>query len=227
MKVLRVVLWFAGIGLLPLWVSMGVVIAGSYKPSAGSEYWAVAPWLVILGAMYCWISLIVAAVTYIVYTRTAGSTSRRYTMATAVFVLSSALGATWAWAPWHKRRIVDSQYQQENAQGATFVQKHQLTTALLGNTVRVSLSQSTVPEDPRADRELVYFAYMPEKITDGRMAIVRLSRVNNNSVYTLRCIATQFAFQNREFQSDACHPKFSASHPPPTEHEVFLADERP
>jgi hypothetical protein len=44
------------IGLLPLWASIAAVIIGSYI-SRSSDYWTVAPWLIIAALPVCIVTL--------------------------------------------------------------------------------------------------------------------------------------------------------------------------
>ena len=59
------------VGLLPLWFSIYVVVAGGQDPH-NSEYWAVAPWGMFVGAAYCSFRLPVAALPAFVYHQTTG-----------------------------------------------------------------------------------------------------------------------------------------------------------
>jgi hypothetical protein len=44
------------VGLLPLWISIIVLIAGSYV-SGSRDYWTVAPWIVVLAIPACAVTL--------------------------------------------------------------------------------------------------------------------------------------------------------------------------
>lgn len=46
------------VGLLPLWLSIAIVWAGSLASDRPNEYWNVAPWLVILGIPASFVTLL-------------------------------------------------------------------------------------------------------------------------------------------------------------------------
>lgn len=88
MKALRLIAWFLIFGLLPFWASLVIVILGS---NGRAEYWAAAPWLVVIAIPFCVITLITAGVTYAVYVATDGSSWRKLKYAGGCWILLSAL----------------------------------------------------------------------------------------------------------------------------------------
>jgi len=47
---------YLGFGLLPLWIAIAIVLGGS-----GSNWWAAAPWLIVLSIPLCGVSLAIVA----------------------------------------------------------------------------------------------------------------------------------------------------------------------
>ena len=100
MKALRLIAWFLIVGLLPFWASIVIVILGN---NGRSDYWAAAPWLVLLSIPFCAITLIVAGVTYAVYVATDGGWSRKIKSAAGCFAALSALAIVGVAVFWHLR----------------------------------------------------------------------------------------------------------------------------
>jgi hypothetical protein len=79
---------------LPIWASFVLVAFGSFQ-FTGSDYWAVAPWIMIVAAIrYLNLSTLIAAITAALYFLVPGEHKRKLTVAT---VVSMALlgGAAW------------------------------------------------------------------------------------------------------------------------------------
>jgi hypothetical protein len=81
------VLFFIAVTLLPLWGSMVLVYLGGLDRATGDGYWAAAPWLVILSAPFCVLTLLLASATLIVYQRASGGLARRMMVAAFTFVI--------------------------------------------------------------------------------------------------------------------------------------------
>jgi hypothetical protein len=189
-----------------------------------SEYWATAPWLVIVAAPFCLLSLVVVAITTAVHARTQGSKGRRFRVAALCFVVLALLGSALAWWPWHHKNVIRKTLSAEAEQGIDYVKQHALVKTVWTEPIVVRVDMSTQPTDPKTAREITYYAYPVNDIAAGRMVIVEATHPTDEVRFRLRCIVTQFAFQNQESSGDPCHPRFSASHTPPSDHEVILAD---
>jgi hypothetical protein len=217
-------LWYVGVGFAPLWVAIAVVYYGSLSASASSEYWASAPWLIIIAAPFCVLSLVVVALTTAVHARTQGSKGRRFRVAALCFVVLAPLSAALGWWPWHHNNAIKKTLSAEAEQGIDYVKQHPLLKTVWAGPIVVGVHMSTQPSDPKIAREITYYAYPAEDITAGRMVIVEATHPTDEVRFRLRCIVTQFAFQNHEEPGDPCHPRFSESHAPPSDHEVILAE---
>ena len=92
-------LLIAGFGLLPLWVSIAWLLIGASQESVSSEYWNVAPWMVILGGVCSTITLAISFITLAVLNSTKGSPEQNRRRAFRTFaVLVVLVGAGIAYA---------------------------------------------------------------------------------------------------------------------------------
>lgn len=82
MRGLRLALLFGGLGLLPLWAAVIVVYAVSLQ-SRSSEYWNVAPWLIVIAIPFCAVTLVLVGLIYAVYVASKASNSQKLTRAAA------------------------------------------------------------------------------------------------------------------------------------------------
>lgn len=79
-------IFLVGFGFLPLWAAIIAVYLGSLRPSAPSEYWAIARWLIAAAVPVCGITLAIASVTLEIYDRASGSASRKSKLAALSFL---------------------------------------------------------------------------------------------------------------------------------------------
>ncbi len=82
---------YLGFGLLPFWSSIVYVNLGSPGSGHAQEYWAVAPWVIILAAPYSAITLAMAGIITFVDKVDAEDRSRRSRYAMVCFVLFLAI----------------------------------------------------------------------------------------------------------------------------------------
>lgn len=120
MRALRLALLFGGFGLLPLWASVIFVYAGSLQ-SRSSEYWNVAPWLIVMAIPFCVITLVIAGVTYAVYVSNKGSASQKLTRAAGAFALLWVVVLAGAGFIWNRHRANQADIAAEKAAAKQFV----------------------------------------------------------------------------------------------------------
>jgi hypothetical protein len=91
---------YLGFGLLPFWSSIVYVYLGSEGYGRPQEYWAVAPWVIIIAAPYSAITLAMAGIISLTYKAADGSPHRsRYAFACFVFFLAIVLvGMEYVWS---------------------------------------------------------------------------------------------------------------------------------
>lgn len=108
------IIFFVGFGFLPLWAANVLVFLGSLRPSVSSEYWAIAPWLIVAAVPVCGVTLAIASVTLDVYNFTSGSPSRKSKFAALSFLsLVLVIGAI-ATSLWKQNVIVDASQTQRH-----------------------------------------------------------------------------------------------------------------
>ncbi len=101
------IIFFVGFGFLPLWAAIVVVYLGSLRPSAPSEYWAIASWLIIAAVPVCGVTLAIASVTLDIYNFTSGSASRKSKFAALSFLSLVLVTGVIATVLWKQYVIVD------------------------------------------------------------------------------------------------------------------------
>jgi len=127
---------FVGYGLLPLWASIVIVIAGSLG-SSSSEYWAVAPWLIVVSIPLSAATLAIAAVTIAVQAGASGAQARKNATAMKVFwalniALVAIAGLWWLQSMFSKREL-----ESEKKMAADFVRNNDLVISRYGRDAEV------------------------------------------------------------------------------------------
>jgi hypothetical protein len=82
-------LFLLGFGSLPFWIAILVVLAESRGHS--SDYWAVAPWLVLISIPLCAVTFVMAVIALVTYDRATGSKARKLSMGFAALAAQVGL----------------------------------------------------------------------------------------------------------------------------------------
>lgn len=139
MKWLVGILLFGGFGLLPLWVAIVGVVQGAEGRPATSEYWAAAPWFIVMAVPASAITLGMAGVPWAVYASMRGEHARRLKWAVGAFVATCALVAlVAAGVMWRMRGTEDDREYLEQA-AEQLVLRDPRVTAHAGADARASV----------------------------------------------------------------------------------------
>lgn len=155
---MRVALWHLGFGLSPLWTSVALVLMGR---GSNADYWAVAPWLIVIAIPLSGVTLLMACVTHAVYARTRGTRQQKFRRAAWVFGLQLALVLTVVcWRVWKydvkKRNEADAK-----EAGRILVERSEPMAHLVPGKYRASLSVTRY----NRDKPMVLYYNITEKET--------------------------------------------------------------
>jgi len=189
MKLVIRILLFGGFGLLPLWFSIAVVWSGGEGRAATSEYWAAAPWFVVMGAMASAVTLAMAAVPWVVYERTRGDTTRRLKFAMGSFAAVCALAVVTAGLIGFRMRGTESNRTYLKHAAERLVLGDPRVIALAGLDARAtSLSSATFARNPVLEFQIYVSGKTPVH------ARVRASSGDRDAELSLLCMSlTSFA----------------------------------
>jgi hypothetical protein len=202
MKALRLVAWFAIFGLLPFWASLVLVILGSTGRS--SEYWAVAPWLVIMAIPFCGITLAMAAVTYGVYVATNGDFARKLKYAGGCFVVLSAVVLGCVAIVWNRHQAKEAELKATQEAGQVLVERSELVASTAPAGFSVSLNSSNIDSDTGVAARFTYYVRGPDSSSGAIMAIVDVSRSSTQPQLALTCIIGAREYRDRQAGIDPC-----------------------
>jgi hypothetical protein len=94
------ILLFLVYGFMPLWVSIAYVIAGAVRHPGGHDYWATAPWIVIIFAPFSLVTIGFAAFILHMYAKSEGDLPRDLRSARATLLIlvgGSVYAAIYLW----------------------------------------------------------------------------------------------------------------------------------
>ena len=194
MNVLRLVLWFGFVGLLPFWVSLVYVIV--VMTTSTSDGRADAPWLVILSVPFCVVSLAIAAVAYTIYQATNGNSFRKLIYAASCFVL---LYATLLGGAGSYRHLKKDKEDKEEAAGRKFIATNPVVLSAVPPGFEVSLRSSS-----SARLSFTYFVRSPREPEKSALAFVTATRHSGVLNFQLLCVLNQRAYHERQAGSDPC-----------------------
>ncbi|HTQ35838.1 MAG TPA: hypothetical protein VMH77_02275 [Steroidobacteraceae bacterium] len=217
-------LWMLGVGLAPVWVATGMVITGGAKAHQSSDYWAVAPWTIVIGIVFSGVSLVVAGVTLATFLLARGGAGRKFALASLVFAVCVVLVAGDGAQRWHRKQVQDADQRSLEQAGAEYVRQHPLVIRRLGPAVSVFLSERSASDAVGVPLDYTYAVRPQADLKHYQEAVVAVTRTPSGPRFHLRCVVTDEAFRNRDAFSDACHPKFDPRHAPSTPDAVELAE---
>jgi hypothetical protein len=207
MKTLRVVLWFVIIGLLPFWAGIVVLILGARRAPSSDDYWAGAPWLLIYVIPLCLITLVIAAVTYVVYVRIRGDWWRKLIGAAACFAVMSTVvligGADWVKGYAAKHAEKEAHERAIEQAGRLLVERSDLVASAAPRGFRVGLRFST----SNAAGELIsltYYIYSPDHPGSEFYAFVDVTRSTGEPQLQLLCVIAKRDSDQLPANSDVC-----------------------
>jgi len=192
---------YLGFGLLPFWSSIVYVYLGSVGNARPEEYWAVAPWVIIIAAPFSAITLAMAGIiTHIFKVAGGGPHRSRYAFACFVFFLAIVLVAMeHVWSRNPPKRM---SYSQAPRAAERFVENNSEIAKLVTGPVRAHLRGHVRVE--RADR----FVFNVSAATDGEakfMAIVETSWFFGQESFRLRCLIPAREYAKANTGNDPCH----------------------
>lgn len=196
MKNMRVTAWYAIFGLLPLWASLVLVIAGSFGRS--SDYWLAAPWLILLAIPLCAITLVMAGAAHAAYVRTPGGTAPK--IRRSVLWLAGLSGLVLLGIAVHWRKEVRLKADQEA--GRVLVERSALMTRAAPGGFGVFLHVTRFTRSGVADR----FDYHVSASGSGKshMAIVETTRGEGDAGLRLACVIPTDDYHHLESGNDPC-----------------------
>jgi hypothetical protein len=171
-----------GFGLLPLWVATVVVFLGGLLPSRSSEYWAVAPWLVIASIPVCGVSLFIALATLTRHALASGDRTQKYGAARSLFWSLTLLAGVIVGALWLRHEYRQHDFKLEEGLAIEFVKSHALVIQKGGggsspSMVAITKNHDGVPVKYEIGMRLGY-------------AIVSVVQLSGHREFNLDCITT-------------------------------------
>lgn len=148
---MRKVAFYIGYGLLPLWAAIVAVWIGSLY-SNSSEYWNVAPWLIVVAIPVCAATLGVATVTLLVHGSVRGEPSRKTRMAIAAFVGMNLVLVAIAGGLWLRSAGVERDIEAEKVRVLEFVRGHAMVVERFGTDIGVSIVSYRTDSDDTLPR---------------------------------------------------------------------------
>jgi hypothetical protein len=196
-RVLGLILFLLGFGLLPLWASVAYVYLQSLRTTQ-AEYWAAAPWLIIAALPFCSITLAMAGITYLVFWVTGGARSRRLTRAIACFFMLSLLVVAGAGIFWKRHATREANIEAEKAAGRIYVEKSREVAGAIPGRIRAGLSESRVARDGLAVR-YIYYVYPEHDLVSASavMAVVDVSRSSGVASFRIACVVSRADYKRR------------------------------
>ena len=180
----RALAFFLGYGLLPLWASFLFLAAGGL--GAGGDYWAVAPWSLVVGVYLCGATLVIAAITVSIHANAMGDGARKDTVAARAFWAMNGVLALAAGVLWLRGENAERGVEAERARAIEFVRNHAAVIEKAGAGVDVRPSMTAGFTDD--GRPLGYELMVDTKKPGERylFAIVRVDRTSGE--FRLECL---------------------------------------
>jgi hypothetical protein len=198
---------FLGYGLLPLWGAVVIVFVGGLR-SRSSEYWAAAPWLIVVSVPMCVATLSVCAITVAVRAGASGDEGRKFRIAARAFwslnlVIGAIVGALWL-----RHESLENERKMEEGLALDFVRNHSAVIHRAGSNPAVTPASSTTRSS-----DAMPFRYEFSVDTRNRserthgaryiFAIVSVSRSSGKREFTLDCLTT-LSLGRRDPFKDPC-----------------------
>lgn len=174
--------FFLGFGLLPFWVATIVTFIGSLQPSRPSEYWAVAPWLVIASIPFCGATLLIAVATLVRQTSASGDRVQKFKAARSLFgslvFLACVIVGVW----WLRHESRQSDFKLEEVRAVEFVENQ--------GVVLLKGGGGTLPADVQVmtTNDGIPLRYQIG-ITSG-YAFVKVNRSSSGNEFQLECFTS-------------------------------------
>jgi hypothetical protein len=169
-----------GFGLLPSIAALIYVILNSI--GGPPDYWASAPWILVLSVPFSGIAMMIALATVGVYVFASGDEVRRRNVAAGVFftlLLATALVASSFWTR-HETQTRKLGVEEEDAR--SFVENNELVIQAVGGSVRAVHTETLgAPNRPRA----YVFAVRGAQTL---YAVVQVSRISETPSFSLVCL---------------------------------------
>ncbi len=207
MKKSHIAFLLVGFGFLPLWISIALLMVGSLKQSNSSDYWTVAPWMVIAGIVYCQYTLGIAVATIAVSVMVKGTPERRRKLAGATFVtLVLGAGAVLAYGKM-QRDSHAADLKAEEARVFEFVKHSPTVRQAMGSEFDVRNTGTTID---RSGWPVMYDIAVSPMIKDFKVkmertqyVIVDISRTDTSPTFSVRCLTPIYSGQ-RQVGTDPC-----------------------
>ena len=203
MRKLPVVFFLLGFGLLPFWGSVAYVYRGSLSSSAPADYWAVAPWIVVVASVYCSITLLMSVVTCVVYYRTRGTRVRQLAWALGVFSTMSFVVVSVGLGYWNQYQEREANNESEKAAAVVYAEQSAELASALPGPRRVGFARPTHGRDRKAIRYEVY-AYPENDRAAAVHMIIDVSRSNGTPVFNVACILSRAEYRSRQAGTHPC-----------------------
>jgi hypothetical protein len=194
---MRKAFFVVGFGLLPLVVSGLLLYWGSTQASPASDYWAVAPWLLIAALPVSGVAFFIAFTTLVIFESTSGSRTRKKKVAATSFGLMILFACGMAGAIWMNRDRNQQDLATEQRLAQEFVKNNPAVIQAAGGKLDVLPANKTLL-DGQPIRYEFSISFNPMLY-----AIVNVSRSSGTPVFTLSCI-TQLSIGHRDSSKGPC-----------------------
>ena len=191
--------FFAAYGLLPLWASIAIVFIGAHQAYVSGNYWAVAPWLIIMGVLACGVTLTISSVTLVTYDRTDGDHLLKLKRSVRVFAFLHLAVAAVAGFIWIRETQRERDFKKEELKAIEYVKKHKDIASVAGDNFKAKLSSKEFTSSGEPRQYDIFFSGSTQAY-----AIVNVSRSDGKAHFSLACITHRYRGQ-RDPSKDACN----------------------
>ena len=200
MRRLYPAMWYLAFGLLPAWIALALMLLGSMHRSP--EYWAAAPWLLVLAVPMCAVTLAMAGVTHAVHARATGSASRRLRRAGSALAAMAAIVLALIALLWLRHARGEAGVDRLREQGQALVLRSALVAGLAPPGFEVSPTRTAYDGRNRLTG-FVYYVHSGYDRASALVAIVDASR-DREPPLQLRCVIGGHDFDQLDAGTDPC-----------------------
>lgn len=193
------VAWYGVVGLLPLWIALALVMAGSV--GEGSDYWLAAPWLLIAAVPLCAVTLLIVGIARTIHARTegdVGSKGRRvgfFLGAVAVLVLAGIV----------MQRVRKADLEAAQQAGQVLVERSAEVARVAPAGARASLRVTR--RDAAGNVTQFHYSVRPSGAGEALMAVVDVSGGWRDTRVRLACVVPEPEYAARPSGSEPCPPQ--------------------
>lgn len=200
MRRLYPAMWYLAFGLLPVWIALALMLLGGMRRSA--DYWAAAPWLLVLALPMCAVTLAMAGVTHAVHARATGSASRKLLRAGSVLAAIAAIVLALAALLWLRHVRGEAGVDRMREQGQALVRRSALVAGLAPPGFEVSPTSTAYDRRNRL-AGFVYYVHSGYDRASALVAIVDVSR-DRDPPLRLRCVIGGHDYDRLDAGPDPC-----------------------